>query len=253
MIIALLNDPTSMRGKTDFLVSENVNLPAYGKGTGFSAYVFSTVCPRGSGNYLQTIIEMLCMGLLIMTFANVVILYPHMAFADEVPQVLVDAAKERTRHSITYDGNYYRIEYPNGDVPADKGVCTDVVIRVYRSMGIDLQKLVHEDMRDHFSSYPKRWGLTAPDPNIDHRRVPNLQTFFERNGKSLPITQEPQDYLPGDIITWILPGSLPHIGIVVDEKSGDGNRYLIVHNIGAGPQMEDVLFRYPVSGHYRYY
>ncbi len=165
---------------------------------------------------------------------------------------LVAAAIERTTHSIRYDGSYRRIGYPGGDVPADTGVCTDVVIRSYRGLGIDLQKHVHEDMRANFADYPQNWGLSRPDTNIDHRRVPNLRRFFERHGQSLSVSDRAVDYRPGDLVTWILPANLPHIGIVSGRLSGSGNP-LIVHNIGAGPQLEDVLFSYPISGHYRYF
>lgn len=177
-------------------------------------------------------------------------------YADNSDRItkLIKAAKSRTRYSITYDGSYFSIPYPNGDVPKHLGVCTDVVIRSYRKLGIDLQKLVHEDMSSHFDAYPSSriWGLSKPDPNIDHRRVPNLQTFFTRNGKSLPITQNPSDYKPGDLVTWMLPGNLPHIGIVIDEQSANGARPIIVHNIGNGPKKEDILFNYKITGHYRY-
>lgn len=167
---------------------------------------------------------------------------------------LVDAARERTHHTVRYDGTYFSIPYPNGDVPAGLGVCTDVVIRSYRKVGVDLQKRVHEDIRANFSAYPSRriWGLNGPDTNIDHRRVPNLQIFFQRHGKALPISDDPADYQPGDMVTWMLPGNLPHIGIVIDQKSGDGRRPMIVHNIGRGPEISDTLFRYEITGHYRY-
>lgn len=167
---------------------------------------------------------------------------------------LMNAANERTQHNVLYDGAYQRIAYPNGDVPANIGVCTDVIIRSYRALGIDLQQLVHEDMRDNFASYPSKriWGLTNPDSNIDHRRVPNLQTFFKRLGTVLPITNDADAYKAGDIVTWMLPGNLPHIGIVMGELAPDNATPLIVHNIGAGPQREDVLFRYKITGHYRY-
>lgn len=169
-------------------------------------------------------------------------------------QDLVHAAKERTRHVVRYDGSYFSIAYPNGDVPAEVGVCTDVIIRAYRKVGIDLQQEVHEDMRENFFSYPSQriWGLTKPDRNIDHRRVPNLQVFFERHGTRLPVTADAHDYHAGDMVTWMLPGNLPHIGIVVDEVSFDGERPLVVHNIGEGPKMNDALFSYDVTGHYRY-
>ncbi|TQV73008.1 DUF1287 domain-containing protein [Aliikangiella marina] len=167
-------------------------------------------------------------------------------------QRLVDAAHKRLQSNVTYSGAYYAIEYPNGDVPANIGVCTDVVIRSFRELGVDLQQLVHEDMSAHFSKYPNLWGLKRPDPNIDHRRVPNLQVFFERNGTVRNISNDPRDYQPGDIVTWMLPGNLPHIGIVSNKKSPDGARYLIVHNIGAGPKLEDFLFDARITGHYQF-
>jgi uncharacterized protein YijF (DUF1287 family) len=163
------------------------------------------------------------------------------------------AALERTQHRVSYDGSYHSIAYPNGDVSSDTGVCTDVVIRSYRALGIDLQRDVHEEMSAHFDAFPKIWSLQRPDPNIDHRRVPNLQTLFARNGLVLPVTGDPEDYLAGDLVTWMVPTNLPHIGIVVDRKSADGLRSLVVHNIGRGPRLEDILFRYPITGHYRYY
>ncbi len=172
---------------------------------------------------------------------------------DEFSKRLSEAALERTTHHVVYDGSYRPIGYPGGDVPDDVGVCTDVLIRSYRKLGIDLQKDVHEEMTAHFDAYSRNWGLSRPDPNIDHRRVANLQTFFTRSGIVLPITEDPNDYVAGDLVTWRIPGNLPHIGIVVDRKSVDGIRPLIVHNIGSGPELEDILFRYPITGHYRYY
>ena len=165
---------------------------------------------------------------------------------------LVRAALERTRHRVTYDGSYRSIPYPLGDVPDDIGVCTDVVIRAYRKLGIDLQKDVHEEMSAHFEAFPKRWGLSHPDPNIDHRRVPNLRTFFSRKGAVLAITDVAADYRAGDLVTWRVGGNRPHIGIVVGRRSPEGERPLVVHNIGRGPVLEDILFRYPITGHYRY-
>jgi uncharacterized protein YijF (DUF1287 family) len=166
---------------------------------------------------------------------------------------LVDAAKERTTHDVRYDGAYVAIAYPNGDVPANTGVCTDVVIRSFRAVGLDLQKEVHEDMSANFASYPSRriWGLKRTDKNIDHRRVPNLRVFFERHGQSLPVSNNPADYLAGSIVTWMLPGNLPHIGIIIDQKSEEGVP-LVAHNIGEGPKINNVLFDYPITGHYRY-
>lgn len=167
---------------------------------------------------------------------------------------LVAAALSQTKEAVTYNGAYFKIAYPMGDVPAQYGVCTDVVIRAYRKLGIDLQQLVHEDMREKFSLYPakKNWGQTKTDTNIDHRRVPNLQTFFTRHGKKLSVSSNAENYQAGDIVTWMLPGNLPHIGIVTGKRSADGQRPLIVHNIGAGPKLNDMLFDYTISGHYRY-
>lgn len=180
------------------------------------------------------------------------------AFADQASDDaslvlrLVTAAIDRTSHQVEYDGRYVSLEYPGGDVPTDIGVCTDVVIRSYREIGIDLQVLVHEDMKANFGDYPALWGLSGTDTNIDHRRVPNLQTFFSRNGESLAVSEDPVEYRPGDLVTWMLPGNLPHIGIVIDQRSPETDRLLIVHNIGNGPVAEDILLRYPITGHYRY-
>jgi uncharacterized protein YijF (DUF1287 family) len=173
----------------------------------------------------------------------------------EFVKKLVAAAEERTHHTVRYDPAYVRIPYPGGDVPEDTGVCTDEVIRSYRAVGVDLQKEVHEDMATKYSAYPRKWQTpkTHTDTNIDHRRVPNLMVFFSRKGESLAITDRATDYLPGDLVTWDLGGQVPHIGIVVDEKSAQGNRHLIVHNIGLGPKREDVLFECKITGHYRYY
>jgi len=167
---------------------------------------------------------------------------------------LVAAAIERTRHAVRYDSAYVGIPYPGGDVPADTGVCTDEVIRAYRAVGVDLQKEVHEDMKHNFSAYPQvgRSRATRPDANIDHRRVPILMVFFSRRGEVLKVTNRAQDYAPGDLVTWDLGGDVPHIGIVVDRKSEASGRYLLVHNIGQGPRMEDVLFDWKITGHYRY-
>ena len=164
----------------------------------------------------------------------------------------VEAAVALQDRGVVYDGSYRRIAYPMGDVPASMGVCADVVVRAYRGVGIDLQKLVHQDMRAHFAAYPMLWHLRAADANIDHRRVPNLATFFRRNGKLLKITRDARDYAPGDIVTWNLRarGSLPHIGIVTDRMHA--GRPLVMHNIGGGQVLEDVLFSFPITGHYRY-
>lgn len=198
-------------------------------------------------------------------FASLVLVALPLAFArgqSEPPsarrqflQKLVAAAVERTHHSVRYDPAYVRIPYPDGDVPSDTGVCTDEIIRIYRAVGVDLQKEVHENMLDNLSAYPyeRRWHLTHTDTNIDHRRVPNLMTFFARKGEVLSITTQANDYAPGDLVTWDLGGTIPHIGIVVDSKSPQTGRYLVVHNIGRGPQMEDVLFSWRITGHYRYF
>lgn len=173
------------------------------------------------------------------------------AAAAESPR-LVAAARQQTQSRVVYDGSYVRIGYPLGDVPTNRGVCTDVIIRAYRAIGVDLQALVHEDMQANFKSYPHLWGLTRPDSNIDHRRVPNLQAFFARSLARQPAAVLGNEYLPGDLVTWMLPGNLPHIGIVSDRRTRDAARPLIIHNIGAGPVEDDILFSYPITGHYRY-
>jgi uncharacterized protein YijF (DUF1287 family) len=165
---------------------------------------------------------------------------------------LADSTLVLTKQKVQYDPSYFSIPYPNGDVPADKGVCTDVVIRAYRKMGVDLQKEVHEDMKANFSQYPKLWGMKKTDTNIDHRRVPNLMTFFSRKGVVKTKSSDPQEYQPGDIVCWDLGKGLNHIGIVVNKKSADGKRYLMVHNIGRGQALEDCLFQFTIIGHYRY-
>lgn len=171
---------------------------------------------------------------------------------NQFAQKLSDAALSLTKDRVTYDPSYFSIKYPNGDVAADKGVCTDVIIRAYRKLGIDLQKEVHEDMKKNFSKYPKKFGLKKPDTNIDHRRVPNLMVFFAKFGKSKSIETNPALYAPGDVVSWLLPGNLTHIGIVVNKKSADGKRYLVVHNIGGGQVIEDCLFKFMITGHYQY-
>ena len=170
---------------------------------------------------------------------------------EEFISKLVAAAVERTNHHVRYVSDYVSIPYPGGDVPSDTGVCTDEVIRSYRGVGIDLQEEVHEDMVRDFDAYP-HGRQRRPDKNIDHRRVPNLMVFFSRNGEKLAITTRARDYSPGDIVAWDLGGGIPHIGIVVDRK-GPSGRYMVVHNIGRGPQMEDVLLDWKVIGHYRYF
>ncbi|HYK04368.1 MAG TPA: DUF1287 domain-containing protein [Thermoanaerobaculia bacterium] len=165
--------------------------------------------------------------------------------AQPVLSRVVEGAKRQVGKTLSYDPAYRRIAYPNGDVPIATGVCTDVVIRAYRHAGVDLQVLVHEDMKRNFSAYPQHWGLRKPDTNIDHRRVPNLATFFRRQGAALPVTKRAGDYKPGDIVTWKLASGVPHIGIV-------SGRDRVVHNIGSGAREEDVLFAYELTGHFRW-
>jgi uncharacterized protein len=194
--------------------------------------------------------------------ASLLLLLPLGAAAGETAQVrtLLRAAHAQVGVTLRYDPSYTRIAFPNGDVPPDRGVCSDVVIRAFRALGIDLQQRLHEDMRADFSAYPAHWGLTRPDRNIDHRRVPNLEVFFARHGRRLAPSGNAADYRPGDLVTWRLPGNLPHIGIVTDQRGPDAPvsalplapRPWIVHNVGAGAQVEDVLFAWPVTGHYRY-
>ena len=167
------------------------------------------------------------------------------------PRVIA-GAKSQVGVTRGYDPAYRRIAYPNGDVPRHTGVCTDVIIRAYRQAGMDLQVLVHQDMKANFAAYPKIWGLRRPDPNIDHRRVPNLATFFTRKGGKLPVSRRGADYRPGDVVTWRLASGVPHVGLVSDVRVRGTDRYLVVHNIGAGAQIEDVLFAYEVTGHYRW-
>lgn len=166
------------------------------------------------------------------------------------PQRLVVDARSQVGVTLGYDPVYRRLDYPGGDVPLASGVCTDVVIRALRAQGLDLQQAVHEDMRRHFSEYPRDWGLRGTDRNIDHRRVPNLMTWFKRQGMGLPVSERAQDYRAGDIVTWRLDSGLPHIGIVSDRRAPDG-RPLILHNIGRGTQEDDTLMRFAITGHYR--
>jgi hypothetical protein len=175
------------------------------------------------------------------------------AHAEASVDVVVRGALAQVGVTRGYDPAYRSIPYPNGDVPIQSGVCTDVVIRAFRRAGLDLQKLVHEDMRANFKAYPRNWGLTRPDRNIDHRRVPNLATFFRRQGRALPVTRRGADYRPGDVITWRLSSGIPHIGLVSSTPVRGTDRYHVIHNIGSGAQHEDVLFAYEVTGHYRWF
>jgi uncharacterized protein YijF (DUF1287 family) len=174
------------------------------------------------------------------------------SFSNKFFEKLCKSAIELTFNEVTYDPSYFSIKYPNGDVPKGRGVCTDVIIRAYRKLGIDLQKEVHEDMVKNFKLYPNNWGLKRTDKNIDHRRVPNLMVFFRRHGIEIDISRNSQHYKAGDIVCWALQGGMTHIGIVIDKKSTDGKRPLIVHNIGNGQEISDCLFSYKIIGHYRY-
>ncbi|MBS1787834.1 MAG: DUF1287 domain-containing protein [Acidobacteria bacterium] len=176
------------------------------------------------------------------------------AAANATPLEKLNAsAIEQTTYTKSYDPSYVKLDYPNGDVPKETGVCADVIVRGFRSTGIDLQKEVHEDMTRSFAKYPKKWNARKPDSNIDHRRVPNLMTWFNRKGKELPITKTDKDYLPGDVVAWELGSGLTHIGLVSKIKIEGAERYAIVHNIGAGARLEDVLFQWKIIGHYRYF
>lgn len=186
--------------------------------------------------------------ILLLSFLNICI---YAQEADFYKRLSV-AAIELTKDKVIYDPRYYSIPYPNGDVPSDKGVCTDVIVRAYRKLGIDLQQKIHVDMKANFSKYPKKWGLKGTDKNIDHRRVPNQAMYFSRFGTILKVSDKGSDYSPGDIVTWDLGGGITHIGIVTDRMSSDGKRPLIVHNIGRGQILEDCLFSFKITGHYRY-
>ena len=183
-----------------------------------------------------------------------ILLFGNSIFSQEsfLSENISKAAVELTKYEVKYDGSYYSIPYPNGDIPDGIGVCTDVIIRTYRSLGLDLKKEIHEDMKNNFDLYPKNWGLKKPDKNIDHRRVPNQMTYFERQGASLEISNESENYLPGDIVAWDLGGGITHIGVVVNKKSSKSDNYMIVHNIGAGQNIDDSLFDYKIIGHYRF-
>ena len=167
--------------------------------------------------------------------------------------LLIAGTTEQIGKTTGYDPSYQSIDYPNGDVPIETGVCSDVIVRAFRKAGIDLQKDIHEDMKETFSAYPTRWGLSKPDANIDHRRVPNLATYFTREGKSLTTSGSSDNFLPGDIVTWNLGMGTDHVGMVVNIWYKPSKRYLVVHNIGGGVRMEDVLFSWKITGHYRYF
>ena len=209
-------------------------------------------------NYFNTVtIKKISSIILIALFACNNNNYELIILKDSIQKDFVEAALGRTNHQVIYNGNYFKMDYPNGDIPKQYGVCTDVIIRSYRKINIDLQKLLHEDIKQNFSEYPikKHWPQQfKADSNIDHRRVPNLEFFFKKYGKSLPISKNKNDYKPGDIITWNLKGSSPwHIGIVTNQISSKTRNPLIVHNIGKGPIIDDVIFKFPIRGHYRFF
>lgn len=184
-------------------------------------------------------------------FSSLLILCSANLIAVDSGHDLAEAAKAQIGVTLQYDSHYQKISYPGGDVPMDRGVCTDVVIRAYRKFGIDLQALVHKDMVSSWAEYPNPWRLKSTDTNIDHRRVPNLATFFKRHGQSLPIRKDQRAYLPGDIVTWRLTSGVPHIGVVSNQQSKSGIP-LVIHNIGWGTMLEDRLFDFTITGHYRY-
>lgn len=177
-------------------------------------------------------------------------LFANAAESIEITKI-VEAARNQIGRTLIYDPSYRALDYPNGDVPRDRGVCTDVIIRALRdAYNYDLQLRVHEDMQKNFSKYPQIWGLNGPDKNIDHRRVPNLKTFFKRQDWSLPVTRQVSGFQAGDIVTCIVPPCLPHI-MIVSDRVGRNNVPLVIHNIGSGTQEEDLLFEFEMTGHYR--
>lgn len=191
------------------------------------------------------------MRCLLVALVAPLLLVPPSVLAQDMPG-LITTARAQIGVTTRYDPAYVGLSYPGGDVPTDRGVCTDVLIRAFRSgWGLDLQRVVHADMTRAFDAYPQNWGLSRPDANIDHRRVPNLQAMLERAGADLPVNDDPAEYLPGDLVTWRLPGNLPHIGIVSDRMNSYGDQHLILHNIGGGAQEEDLLMSFPITGHYR--
>jgi uncharacterized protein YijF (DUF1287 family) len=194
------------------------------------------------------------------TRKGVVVVIPPSSVANPLPATaspqlkqFVDAAIEQSKVTTGYDPSYVKLDYPNGDVPSDTGVCSDVVVRAFRKAGIDLQKEVHEDMQRAWAEYPKKWGARGTDANIDQRRVLNLTTYFERQGKALPVTQDRADYQAGDVVAWELSDGVEHIGIMTNLSSEPDKHYLIVHNIGAGARVEDVLLSWKIIGRYRYF
>ncbi len=198
---------------------------------------------------LMTVLRPIITALLVVLPATATLFAQPLKESDR--ERFIQAAVDQVGVTVLYDPAYVTLKYPGGDVPIERGVCTDVVIRALRRLGKDLQVLVHTDMRQNFSVYPQKWGLKKPDRNIDHRRVPNLMCWFKRQGYALPVTTQEADYQPGDIVAWALSDGRPHIGIVSHLPVPETRRYLCVHNIGAGAQLEDVLFAFQIIGHYR--
>ncbi len=187
----------------------------------------------------------------IILIAGFAVLYFYSSADCDYGNDIVDAARCQIGKTVIYDPAYHSLTYPDGDIPIDRGVCTDVVIRALRTaLHFDLQKLVHEDMTENFSCYPNKWGLPYPDKNIDHRRVPNLRVFFKRQGWDLNISKRPEDYRPGDIVTCLIPPRLPHI-MIVSNKNNRTGRPLVIHNIGDGTREEDRLLEFKITGHFR--
>ncbi len=217
----------------------------------FIACLFSLAFAFACQTDFQTIAQQDPIGFLVITHKE----KPKLSdIESDKIRAILESANEQIDTTTSYTQKYYTISYPNGDVPKTTGACTDVVIRSHRAAGIDLQKEVHEDMKANFSKYPKKWGLKKPDTNIDHRRVPNLRRFFERNGKSLSVSKEGSNYKPGDIVSWDLNGKgLTHIGLVSNIWNEQEKRYLIIHNIGSGTELEDRLFEWEITGHYRFF
>ncbi len=188
-----------------------------------------------------------------MRFFILGLLLTSLALAQSNAEKVAQAAVQQVGVTLSYDPSYSSLKYPMGDVPASTGVCTDVVIRAFRAVGIDFQALVHQDMRRYFAAYPKLWGLSRPDSNIDHRRVANLEVFLQRRGKQLKNSSNPKDYKTGDVVTWTLPSGRLHIGVVSAQLEPSQQRPLIVHNIGSGTQLEDVLFAWDLRMRFRYF
>lgn len=186
------------------------------------------------------------------TTEQVALLISELAESPDPSKHLAAAAIGHSREPILYDNAYYKISYPLGDVPAGKGNEADVIVRCYRRIGVDLQQLIHEDMKENFREYPQLWDALAPDPSIDHRRVANLARFFERHGESVPVSRDPADFLPGDIVVWTLANAEMHVGMVVPGPGENQDQPWVVHHMERTPAWADELFDFQIHGHYRY-